>query len=127
MVPVVFGGADYSRIAPPHSFINALQFTPESLAAYLRLLDGNDALYNEYFWWKTSYQVEAGSQQMAAHGMCDLCQKLHEDTTTKSWSSERLMKSWYVGNQCRTFKDWNDWGTYIDRKPGQNGTNVIWF
>ncbi|EFX82223.1 hypothetical protein DAPPUDRAFT_302634 [Daphnia pulex] len=35
-VPVVFGGANYSLFAPPHSFINARDFqTPKLLAEYL--------------------------------------------------------------------------------------------
>nr|CAG4644438.1 EOG090X0I21 [Lepidurus arcticus] len=52
VVPVVLGGANYSAVAPPHSYINAMEFTPQDLASYLRLLSENDALYGEFFWWK---------------------------------------------------------------------------
>ena len=51
-VPVVFGGADYKKIAPPHSFIDALTMNPRDLAAYLTKLDENDSLYYAHFWWK---------------------------------------------------------------------------
>ena len=34
MVPIVYGAANYSALAPPHSFIHALAFTPRKLAAY---------------------------------------------------------------------------------------------
>ncbi len=45
IVPVVLGGANYSAIAPPHSYINALDYTPRQLADYLNELDRNDKLY----------------------------------------------------------------------------------
>ena len=84
IVPVVYGGADYDRIAPPHSYIDARKFEPKQLASYLKELDANDTLYNEYFWWKEYYAVESGLGQMAQRGFCNLCQKLHEDNKLKS-------------------------------------------
>merc|ERR1711894_870320 len=40
IVPVVFGGADYSSIAPTHSYIDVKDFdTPKDLADYLIRLD----------------------------------------------------------------------------------------
>lgn len=79
IIPVVYGGVNYSRIAPPHSFIDARQFTPKELADYLLLLNANDTLYNQYFWWKSLYTVESDVEQMARRGFCDLCEKLHSD------------------------------------------------
>ena len=78
MVPVVYGGANYSRIAPAHSYINALNYKPKELAAYLKTLASNEALYNEYFWWKDDYVVEAGLAQMVRNGFCELCRKLND-------------------------------------------------
>jgi alpha-1,3-fucosyltransferase len=49
IVPVVYGGADYTQHEPPHSYIDARKFKPKELAAYLKLLGANDTLYNEYF------------------------------------------------------------------------------
>lgn len=50
-------GADYTRIAPPHSFIDALSFNPRQLADRLLELDQNDRQYYRHFWWKDFYQV----------------------------------------------------------------------
>ncbi|XP_057368438.1 alpha-(1,3)-fucosyltransferase C-like [Daphnia carinata] len=85
IIPVVYGGADYSKYAPPYSYINAGKLEPKELADYLNLLDANDTLYNEYFWWKDHYRVEYSVDDMARHGFCDLCQKLHEDSSYKSY------------------------------------------
>nr|XP_027206514.1 glycoprotein 3-alpha-L-fucosyltransferase A-like [Penaeus vannamei] len=50
IVPVVYGYANYSRLAPAHSYIDALSFnTTKALAEYLLYLDKNDTAYNEYF------------------------------------------------------------------------------
>ena len=67
MVPIVMGGADYASIAPPHSYINALKFNgPKELAKYLNFLDRNKELYEEYFYWKKWFSVEAGGQSDGA-------------------------------------------------------------
>ena len=100
IVPIVLGGADYSRIAPPHSFIDASQFeSARHLADYLHKLDADDDLYAEYFKWKTDYRIEAGFAQMARHGFCDLCAKLHNnDEPIQHYDS--LAPEWAVEKQC---------------------------
>ena len=46
-----------SAIAPPHSYIDASEFeSPSALARYLKLLDSDDARFNEYFWWRDFYE-----------------------------------------------------------------------
>ena len=105
MVPVVYEGANYSKIAPPHSYINALEYTPQKLAQYLQILHENDTLYNEYFWWKSHYNVEVGWEQMAGHGFCDLCKKLHQDQLTNKYYPE-LVSEWHPNTQCRRLISW---------------------
>ena len=47
VIPVVFGGADYRAIAPPRSFINALEFdSPKQLAEALAVIAADKELYN---------------------------------------------------------------------------------
>ncbi|KZS14699.1 putative Alpha--fucosyltransferase C [Daphnia magna] len=105
IVPIVYGGANYTQIAPSHSYIDALQFTPEKLAEYLKTLDANDTLYNEYFWWKDYYTVEAGVEQMARHGFCDLCEKLHRDWEGTKYYPE-LTSEWHPKKRCKRFDSW---------------------
>ena len=99
LVPVVYGAADYSRIAPPNSYIDARQFKgPKQLADYLMALDANDALYNDYFVWKNDYIVESGQEKMVLNGFCDLCRKLHQDNEPKIYT--KLLNDWLPENQC---------------------------
>ena len=59
VIPVVYNGADMSRLAPPHSFIDVAEFkSVEKLAEYLSFLDRNDALFASYFWWRDYYKLE---------------------------------------------------------------------
>ena len=96
VVPIVFGGADYSAYAPPHSFIDALDFaSPKDLAEYLRLLDNNPALYIKYFEWKKDWQVI----RHPFDGWCDLCRKLNNDTEEVK-SYEDISKWWYDDVSC---------------------------
>ncbi|XP_045120149.1 alpha-(1,3)-fucosyltransferase C-like [Portunus trituberculatus] len=91
VIPVVYGFGNYSAIAPPHSYINALDFpTPRKLADFLLYLDGNDTAYNEYFWWKPYYhQTHDWAKKSMA--FCELCERLH-DGTRKSYD----LKKWFI-------------------------------
>ena len=43
LVPIVMGGSDYKKIAPPKSYIDVNDFkNVEELAKYLQYLDVND-------------------------------------------------------------------------------------
>ena len=58
IVPVVMGGANYSQMAIPGSYINVLDFdSVKDLADYLLYLDKNDTAYMEYFAWRKTYRV----------------------------------------------------------------------
>ena len=59
---MVLGQADYAAIAPPHSFINAGNFTePKQLALYLKQVMNNETEYLSYIWWKQFYEVNSNS------------------------------------------------------------------
>ena len=108
VVPIVYGGADYSRIAPPHSFIDARQFEDaKQLADYLLLLDKNDFLYNEYFAWKDKYVVASGQENMVLSAFCNLCRKLHQDINNIPKVYSQLVSHWLPENQCQQPKTYN--------------------
>ena len=53
MIPVVLGGADYSRVAPPGSYINVNKFgSVKELALYLQEVANDPQLYNSYHRWR---------------------------------------------------------------------------
>lgn len=96
VVPIVYGGADYTQYAPPNSYINIADFrSPQKLAEYLLLLNRNDGLYMKYFEWKRDYEVI----RKPLNGWCDLCEKLN-DATQVSKNYGNLSKWWYDDVPC---------------------------
>ncbi|XP_057381094.1 alpha-(1,3)-fucosyltransferase C-like [Daphnia carinata] len=102
IVPIVFDlHGHHKRIAPPHSYINAADYqSVRELADYLLLLDRNDKLYNEYFWWKNHYVVGGGPGDTTG-GMCRLCDYLHKSTLPLK-VYQNMTQWWDVQSKCRT-------------------------
>ncbi|XP_076059229.1 alpha-(1,3)-fucosyltransferase C-like [Oratosquilla oratoria] len=77
LVPVVFGGADYSRILPPHSYINAMQLKPKELAELLLELRNSPKLYARYHMWRRYWSANLRPP------LCELCCRLHQDRSVR--------------------------------------------
>ena len=78
-IPVVLGGANYSSLAPPKSFINVMDFpSVQSLAEYLKYLDRNETAYREYFEWKSDHVV-----RFETDFGCRVCKHLHRTGWSK--------------------------------------------
>jgi alpha-1,3-fucosyltransferase len=73
------------------------------LAGFLKILDEDDELYNEYFWWKDYYSEEYSSEDISRHGFCYLCQKLHEQENNDIQTYPDLDLEWGDGNKCDPF------------------------
>lgn len=75
MVPVVLGGADYTSVMPPNSYINALHYTPQQLAKKLTYLAAHPKEYLKLLKWRKYYQPSTiGGSRI----LCDVCVKLHD-------------------------------------------------
>ncbi|KAH7956853.1 alpha-(1,3)-fucosyltransferase C [Rhipicephalus sanguineus] len=102
IVPVVFGGANYTRIAPHGAYIDALSFeSPKHLAEYLVRLSKNYTEYATYFTWKDSHDIFEWDA-----GLCELCTALHNRfELLRDFSSYRDIKKWWFDkSHCRR---WN--------------------
>ena len=93
-VPVALGGLsveEYSRVAPPRSFIHAYNFTSiEELGKYLKHLTEDDTAYNRYHEWRSEYRVDDDS-----FNMCDLCKLANEKPRL---SAIQDVSSWWNSN-----------------------------
>ena len=60
ILPIVLGGANYSQIAPPKSYIDAKDFlNPKELATFLKFLLKNNIFYQEYAMAKTNTNISS--------------------------------------------------------------------
>jgi len=97
-VVIVLGQANYTKLAPPHSYIHALDYpSPQALAKYLLKMDTDE--YLSYFWWQDYYRVRpdgVGHRARLSHfaqAMCRLCEKLHlNDNSPKVYGD---MQDWW--------------------------------
>lgn len=102
---IAMTGANLTRLAPPHSHLNVMDFeSPQVLAEYLLYLDQNDTEYLSYFWWKHHYEIHhaysGNLQNNFGASMCRLCEKLHQkyDAAPKVYSD--LVQWWRGSAQC---------------------------
>ena len=106
IIPIVLGSAEYEKYLPKHSYINVKDYSsPEKLATYLKRLDKNDDLYNEYFNWKKAYTCHNSvpGNPMA----CSICRHANENSNRnefapnieKFWSDDMCVspKEFYKG------------------------------
>jgi alpha-1,3-fucosyltransferase len=96
-VPIVLGGADYNLFAPPHSYINARDFSsPKDLAEYIILLNKTDSLYASYFNWKNEYYISVPDM----YGWCELCVMAHTSNLPSKVYHD--IKQWWMedGGKC---------------------------
>ena len=106
MIPIVLGGANYTALLPEKSFINVADFeSPRKLSQYLKILDTNETLYNEYFQWQYHYKTSRGSARN-----CRLCAYLHLYKSSKKIYPD--MRQWYSEGRCLEPKEY--YGPFID-------------
>ncbi|XP_045520249.1 alpha-(1,3)-fucosyltransferase C-like isoform X1 [Pieris brassicae] len=93
VVPIVFGGADYSRFLPPGSYLDARKSTPEELASTIVTLIEYPKTYSHYLSWKRKFTYK---NPMYDDNVCAVCAALNErmdkHTTYKDF------RSWWVPN-----------------------------
>lgn len=111
-VVIVMGQGNYSRLAPPHSYISVHDYeSPRELAKYLHKLDRDEEEYLSYFWWQDYYRVvpqEWGEEQRRLYlgrNWCQLCAKLHENEANVPTYSD-LQGWWNKPAECNRL----DWG-----------------
>jgi hypothetical protein len=97
---IVMGQADYAKVAPPHSYLNVMDYaSPKELAEYLWELDRDDTMYLSYFWWKQHYTARSISKELVAQSMCKLCEKMHNQREPRKTYPD-LQEWWNRNADC---------------------------
>lgn len=100
LIPVVLGGANYSAVAPPGSFINALSFkTPKDLADHLIAVAKDFKLYQSYFAWRGDYEA----QRLRGYKFCDLCRSLYSASFRVTTVYTNILQWWNMSSHCRNW------------------------
>lgn len=108
---------NFKRFAPEKSYINALDFpSVRDLADYIKLLDANDTLYNEYFEWKRHYVVRNEKGMDLLRGLCRMCSILHEPVEPVS-IYHNLTKWWRDDSQCKILE-------FLSKEEDPTGSHI---
>ncbi len=113
IVPIVMGGSDYSKIAPPKSYIDVNDFeSVKDLSIYLQYLDANDEEYMEYFAWKKDYDL------YEVPAFCQLCHKLNSPEEPEK--VYKNLRQWWLYDEknasfCNDGKDRHYYQSMVDQ------------
>lgn len=95
VVPIVYGGADYSRFLPPGSYIDGRKQHVMELAATINRLMNSPKDYLEYFRWKPHYTYH---ESISNENVCNLCEALHDKKKLHNTSIYNEFRSWWHPN-----------------------------
>jgi hypothetical protein len=98
MVPIVFGGGNYSDLIPhAKTFINAMAYSSmKELAKYLLYLKRNTTAYEEYFEWRRHYSLKI---RVGYHGFRRMCNALQAEDYKRTKVYD--IKKWWLDDvQC---------------------------
>ncbi|XP_069361850.1 glycoprotein 3-alpha-L-fucosyltransferase A [Maniola hyperantus] len=102
VLPIVMGArpSEYAAVAPHNSYIHIEEFAgPEELAAYLRRLDEDDALYNSYFKWKGTGEF------INTYFFCRVCAMVHANARRQRSAHYTDVQAWWRDSAC-TRTEW---------------------
>ncbi|XP_053616356.1 alpha-(1,3)-fucosyltransferase C-like [Plodia interpunctella] len=91
VVPVVFGGANYSRFLPPGSYLDATEVSTWALANKMADLITNNDKYMQYLWWKKHYTYH---DPLLKDNICNFCAEINKWSPVKTYHNFR--KWWNI-------------------------------
>ncbi|XP_038218950.1 alpha-(1,3)-fucosyltransferase C-like isoform X2 [Zerene cesonia] len=101
VVPIVYGGADYSRFLPPGSYLDARNSTPQDLATTIATLIKDPKTYSHYFRWRNSYTYR---DPAVTDNVCAFCEAMNNEDMMTSYSTYKNFRRWWnphYEDRCR--------------------------
>ncbi|XP_041978289.1 alpha-(1,3)-fucosyltransferase C-like [Aricia agestis] len=94
-VPIVYGGANYTRFMPDGIYLNARELGAEKLAKKMDELIKNPDEYSEYFRWRNHYSYYRRIESIETDDYCRFCSILNEEETVKKTTIYQNFKDWW--------------------------------
>ncbi|XP_045497519.1 alpha-(1,3)-fucosyltransferase C-like [Colias croceus] len=94
-VPIVYGGANYSRFMPDGIYLNARELGPKRLAERMNELIEDQNKYAEYFKWRNHYSYHKRHESVETDDYCRFCSILFDETLVETKSVYKNFKKWW--------------------------------
>ena len=108
IVPVVFGGANYSKLLPPNSYIDATNIKPEDLADLLEDIANDEVKYMSYLRWRNYFRPSTVGSVLYT---CDLCSKMHDPKFYEKKVIKNLYEWFVKDDECVDGNRYPSWKT----------------
>ncbi|XP_050346009.1 alpha-(1,3)-fucosyltransferase C-like [Nymphalis io] len=94
-VPIVYGGANYTRFMPDGIYLNARELGPEKLALKMYELIKDPESYASFFRWKNHYSYYGRHESIETNDYCRFCSMLNEEDLVTATSVYENFRSWW--------------------------------
>ncbi|XP_049877881.1 alpha-(1,3)-fucosyltransferase C-like [Pectinophora gossypiella] len=94
VVPIVYGGANYSRFLPPGSYIDGRAYSAYDLADIMYGLMLSQTAYSQYFRWKKYYTYHDADKSNS----CILCEAMNNREKVETHSVHNHFRHWWNNN-----------------------------
>ncbi|XP_075973769.1 alpha-(1,3)-fucosyltransferase C-like [Anticarsia gemmatalis] len=82
-VPVVYGGANYTRFLPDGAYLDARKLDPKSLVERMMDAINNTQTYNDFFRWRNHYSYYKASDSTETDYYCKFCSQVNQIMKSK--------------------------------------------
>ncbi|XP_026729647.1 alpha-(1,3)-fucosyltransferase C-like [Trichoplusia ni] len=94
-VPIVYGGANYTRFLPDGSYLNAKELGIYALAEKIDELIKNPDMYAEYFRWKNHYTYHKTTDSVETNEYCKMCAALNDEESVRKKTVYNDFTDWW--------------------------------
>ncbi|XP_047995886.1 alpha-(1,3)-fucosyltransferase C-like [Leguminivora glycinivorella] len=99
-VPVVFGGANYTRFMPDGIYLHGGEIMPSDLAKEMNdIIKDKDRYYN-FFKWRNHYSYHPREEAPDSDGLCRICEMLHDETLVTKETVHKDIRNWWNGPEA---------------------------
>ncbi|XP_063383529.1 alpha-(1,3)-fucosyltransferase C-like [Cydia fagiglandana] len=94
-VPVVYGGANYTRFMPDGIYLHAGKLEVSDLAKQMNDIMKDKDRYYSFFKWRNHYSYHERGESPDSDDLCRTCEMLHDETLVKKETVYKDFRNWW--------------------------------
>ncbi|XP_022831231.1 alpha-(1,3)-fucosyltransferase C-like [Spodoptera litura] len=100
-VPVVYGGANYTRFMPDGMYLSAVDVPVKELAKKMANIILHKNAYYEFFKWHNHYSFHTDVDSVESDSYCRFCEAITNEEKLKETSIYKDIGKWWSPHVCR--------------------------